>query len=431
MSTAFSYAQAAKGKLSTPSAPQSVTSQAASTTSNQNSDAAAATGPSTVPQSSAPSTVSNDQDTKDNSLQPVVQSEAVNKSESALDQTAQGSESAGKTAETEDTVPTTSEKRQANEAPVERRAKGPPARSSDTPDSRKTRKGKKARAADKESEQEQAAEKEKEPEAPKVQLSEAPIPTVNPWLQRAQTKPTQPAPVRTAAGPSAHQAKSSINDNDQSTRSPLNGVKGQKKDARDNGDQVSRRHAPRGSRVVEKAATESLPSVADAASWPTPENAATEIKSSETAVKPENDEVQDEKSESGPKDKPKWVAIPFVPSAVFETPLPSRNPRGSKTGATRGGREAGVRGSAGSANAVDRQQATGTPRSSGERGAENVNGVRASSVSSPAAKRALADTFASRDVRKEVGYKEATNGPLTAQVCLRPHYISMMILLHC
>lgn len=413
MSTAFSYAQAAKGKLSTPSAPQSVTSQAASTTSQQNSDAAANTGLSTVSQSSAPSAVSNEQDTKDNIQQPVAQAEEANMSGSAgADQVAQDGEITQATVAADDSAPPTPETRQANEAVAERRAKGPSARSSDAPDSRKARKGKKARAADKESEQEQATEKEKEPEAPKVQLFEAPIPTVNPWLQRAQTKTAQPTSARTAAATSGHQAKASVNENNQSGRPSVNGVKSQKKDAREVSDQSSRKHAPRGSRVVEKQATEALPSVADAALWPTPETAATETKPSE------NEEAQEEKTEPGPKDKPKWVAIPFVPSAVFETPLPSRNPRGSKTGATRGGREAGVRGAA-SSHGVDRAQGAGIARPSGERGPENVNGARTSSVSAPASKRTT-DAFVSRDVRKEIGFnKEAANAPSAAQVCSR------------
>ncbi|KAK9418539.1 hypothetical protein SUNI508_08027 [Seiridium unicorne] len=425
MSTTFSYAQAAKGQLFTPSAPQSVTSQAASSTSNHNADAPTTADTSAASHSVGPSSISSEQDARDSIAQPAAQPESVKKTEqSTAAEAAQGDDSAPKSSATETPAVSAAERKQTSEAPAERRAKTPSARSADVPDNRKSRKGKKSRGADKESETEQATEKEKEPEAPKVQLSEAPIPSVNFWHQRAkeaQSKTVQPAPARTPATSGNAQdgkAKTPVNDNDNAGRLPTTAAKGQKKEfARDANEQASRRHAPRGSRVGEKSASESLPSVADAASWPTPESAATEVKSQETSVKStENDEAQEEKTESGPKDKPKWVAIPFVPSAVFETPLPSRNPRGSKTGGTRGGRETGARGYAGASNPTDRTQAAGAARPSGDRSAEAGSRARASSTSVPPAKRASVDAT-NRDIRKVSGSnKDAAATSSTAQV---------------
>jgi la-related protein 1 len=416
MSTTFSYAQAAKGQLSTtPSAVQSVTSQAAETASNQNTEASTTAGAPTASHSIAPSTSSSHADAKDPATHPSTQSHPVNKIElDTVDATAQESDSAQKNIASDTASVTATEKKPTAETSTERRAKGSSARS-DTSDNRKAKKGKKSKVADKESEPEQTSEKEKEPEAPKVQLSEAPIPTVNYWVQRAKEAQTKVVQPRTpAANVQESKSKASVSDNDNSSRSPATTGKGQKKDIpRDVAEQAPRRHAPRGSRVFEKT-TEPLPSVADAASWPTPETAATETKSQETAVKSaENEESHEDKADSGPKDKPKWVAIPFVPSAVFETPLPSRNPRGSKAGAPRGGRDAGARGHANVSSTADRSQAASGARPSGERSVDGANGARPTSAAIVPTKRASIDA-AIRDVRKVSGpNKDAANSSTT------------------
>ncbi|KAI4600214.1 hypothetical protein KJ359_001319 [Pestalotiopsis sp. 9143b] len=402
MST-FSYAQAAKGQLATTSGPQSVTSQAASTTDNQTADAPAAAGEAVASQSTAASTTSNDADVKPSDTQSASHVDSQNKTETdATSQSTPAVESTTESTATDAAVSAAPEKKQGAETP-DRRVKAASARS-DTSDNRKPRKGKKSKTADKESDQEQTTEKEKEPEAPKVQLSEAPIPAVNFWVQRAKeasTKTPQPAPARTQTGANAQdsKAKTANNDADNSGRS-ASVSKAQKKDtSKDTAEQGARRHASRGSKVTEKAAGESLPSVADASSWPTPDTAATEIKSSETAPKPaEKEEVSEAKGDSGSKEKPKWVAVPFVPSAVFETPLPSRNPRGSKTGAPRGGRETGARGHAGMSNSAERTQAPGAARASGDK---FVDGAKAATAAP--AKRASVDAGVSRDVRKASG----------------------------
>lgn len=412
MST-FSYAAAAKGQLTTASS--GPVSQAASTTSN---DAPAATSEAVASQSIAASTTSNDEDVKPANTQSVTPDDSQNKNESdAPSQSAQSAEITQESTATEAAVSTSTEKKQGAETP-ERRVKGALARS-DTSDNRKPRKGKKSKTTDKDSDQEPTAEKEKEPEAPKVQLSEAPIPAVNFWVQRAkeaQTKTVQPVPARTsttaAANAQDNKAKTAASEAENSGRSSANVNKGQRKDVSKDAEQAPRRHATRGGKALEKTG-ESLPSVADAASWPTPETAATEIKSQETASKPtESEEASEDKADSGPKDKPKWVAIPFVPSAVFETPLPSRNPRGSKTGAPRGGRETGARGHAGLSGPAERTQASGAAKASGEKFVDGANGSRAAAAAP--AKRASVDAGISRDARKASGaVKEGSNANAT------------------
>lgn len=426
MST-FSYAQAAKGQLATTSGPQSVISQAASTTDNQPADAPAAAGEAVASQSTAASTTSNDADVKPSDTQSASHVDSQNKTETdATSQSTPAVESTTESTATDAAVSAAPEKKQGAETP-DRRVKAASARS-DTSDNRKPRKGKKSKTADKESDQEQTTEKEKEPEAPKVQLSEAPIPAVNFWVQRAKeasTKTPQPAPARTQTGANAQdsKAKTANNDADNSSRS-ASVSKAQKKDtSKDTAEQGARRHASRGSKVTEKAAGESLPSVADASSWPTPDTAATEIKSSETAPKPaEKEEVSEAKGDSGSKEKPKWVAVPFVPSAVFETPLPSRNPRGSKTGAPRGGRETGARGHAGMSNSAERTQAPGAARASGDK---FVDGAKAATAAP--AKRASVDAGVSRDVRKASGaVKEGSSATAPVSFILLCDYLHIL-----
>lgn len=89
------------------------------------------------------------------------------------------------------------------------------------------------------------------------------------------------------------------------------------------------------------AAAAPLPPPADAMSWPTPDNAQDEEKkkAQERAEKAEKDKVNH--SVPKPHGKEKWTAIPFVPSAVFNTPIPQLR-RGGGGRPSRGGREGGA-----------------------------------------------------------------------------------------
>lgn len=200
----FSYAQAARGQVATQSTGQTDVSNglpAGSTTSS---------APSTTP-STALSVISNDADGVDQ------QSGQTEKATPEVNtQTTTDDECAPKTTSIRaPSVVGQDEKSQSvDSAPSsERRAKGAASsvRSADPSDAKKTsKKGRKPKTADKDSEAEQAADQEKEAEAPpqpQPPLADAPIPTVNAWIQRAQAAKTKfPAasagPVQTSTNSS-------------------------------------------------------------------------------------------------------------------------------------------------------------------------------------------------------------------------------------
>ena len=91
-------------------------------------------------------------------------------------------------------------------------------------------------------------------------------------------------------------------------------------------------------------ATAPPPPTGDAVSWPTPESAQGEAKKGqERGIQSEGDKEKPSASKAHGKEK--WVPVPFVPTAVFQTPLPSTS-RGGRAGgrAGRGGRDGSLRG---------------------------------------------------------------------------------------
>lgn len=87
------------------------------------------------------------------------------------------------------------------------------------------------------------------------------------------------------------------------------------------------------------AAVAAPPPPGDATSWPTPDSAQGEEKKKahERAEKGEKEKVPTSK----PHGREKWMPVPYVPTAIFNTPLPSAR-RGGR--ASRGGRDASNRG---------------------------------------------------------------------------------------
>ncbi|KAI0828398.1 hypothetical protein F5Y06DRAFT_224864 [Hypoxylon sp. FL0890] len=413
-SASFSYAQAAKGQSTVQSvgSPSSAApSQAPSTTSTQSRDVAPT--PSTRAPSVAVSTTSNDgsQNTRSSSVKPESislngnDSDSVSTSDKAAELSSQPNQSTENVLG--EIVPQS----------TERRGRGQTLNSqvTDASDSRKPRKGKKSKAAEKESEQGQDQEK-KENIPLKVELSEAPVPTVNIWAQR---KEAFAAKVKAASPNTTQPHGSNIANNGQSDGSsnpgsqdqkqkpiqgdgadttgvqsrPLSsGVKAPKKDveqSRSNGIQNNRRTAPRGSRMNgdDRASFEALGPIANnTSSWPTPETAANGLKTQAQAGKPEKDQ-KEESGPSKPRQKKEWTPIEFVPTVNFETPMPTRGSRGGRGGGSRGGRDAGGRGNHARNVSTDRTQDNGTT-------------TAAASVALPASKRASVDISTSRDSRK-------------------------------
>ena len=82
-----------------------------------------------------------------------------------------------------------------------------------------------------------------------------------------------------------------------------------------------------------------LPPPGDAVFWPTPDSAQDEEKRrfQERAGKAEKEKMSVPK----PNSKKEWTALPFVPSAVFNTPIPQSR-RGGSGRPSRGGRENGM-----------------------------------------------------------------------------------------
>lgn len=104
-----------------------------------------------------------------------------------------------------------------------------------------------------------------------------------------------------------------------------------------------------------------LPPGRDEESWPTPETAEKEEKKKvqEKSEKPEKTEedVPEKKKAHG---KSAWKSVPFTPTVVFNTPLPSSGRRGGRGGG-RGGRETSSRGGSSTAAIGDSTPAENTP----------------------------------------------------------------------
>ncbi|KAG6004199.1 hypothetical protein E4U21_001340 [Claviceps maximensis] len=223
-------------------------------------------------------------------------------------------------------------------------------RSVDEQESRRPRKGKKSKASPDKQTQDATSvadktTKEAIQETPKVELSEAPIPSVNIWHERRQqqAKAAPKAPAvqdneakKSIKESSAPTSTSTVAKESSPTNSPANGVKSNRKSGGDSG--RPDRNVSRGSRSAEKdSKSEFPPSVEDAASWPTPEIAIKEEQKKPAVNKPivaQDKDSQDDGSQ-GKRQKEKWVTYDYVPSVNFETQLPQmRNskPRGTTRG---------------------------------------------------------------------------------------------------
>ncbi|KAF3893772.1 La domain-containing protein, variant 1 [Trichophyton interdigitale] len=110
--------------------------------------------------------------------------------------------------------------------------------------------------------------------------------------------------------------------------------------------------------------------VNDASSWPTPQTAQGEDlrKAQDQADKPERTE-KEKPAGSRTHGKEKWMPVPYVPTAVFNTPLPPAARRGGRSGGggPRGGsaREGG--GSRGGGDRAATSTSSSKPSSAGER----------------------------------------------------------------
>ncbi|KAM3502867.1 hypothetical protein MY10362_004565 [Beauveria mimosiformis] len=385
----FSYAQAAKGQNSTPESPQS-TSQATDSLSTVPAFATTPLDDASVAESSKQDSIATSAD----------------KHEAA---STVGSESYI----SESVISRRTDKRKEEElSRLERpwrrtdRDGQPSTQSHDDADS-KRRKGKK-----------KGADKPTEEEEPKVELTEAPVPSVNIWQQRreaaAAAKVVKPDDANSTTALEDVKPLSRVTD----FAGAVNGHKSNRKV-----DTPRPERASRGVRVADKEARESKgelpPPVEDAMLWPTPETAVQEDKDSKKKNDAKAEPKEPQEDVGKPRSKEKWVTYDYVPTVNFETQLPQM-------------RNTKLRGGARSING-SRPNATGQAgdKTTSAIPAAKINDRRQSTAnvapragSQPPGKRASVDVATLREQRKVSGSaasekaKDAT--PASAQEQTQP-----------
>ncbi|OAA79573.1 La domain family [Akanthomyces lecanii RCEF 1005] len=377
--SAFSYAQAAKGQNSNPESPQS-TSQATDSLSTIPASATTTLDDASVAGSGNQDTSGAPADKHDAAS--TIGSESDIRSESVLSRRTDGRKE---------------EELSRLERPWRRADREPSTRSTDDADS-KRRKGKKK------------GDKPAEEEQPKIELTEAPVPSVNIWQQR---KEAAAAKVIKPDDASSTAASEDVKPLPKATdfAGAVNGHKSTRK-----ADAPRPERASRGARVADREARDGKgelpPSVDDAMLWPTPETAVQEDKDSKkkSDTKPESKETQDDAGK--PRSKEKWVTYDYVPTVNFETQLPQiRNtkPRGGARNVN-GGRPS-IPGQTG-----DKAAAAAPAAKTNDRRQSTANGAPRTG-SQPPNKRASVDVATLRDQRKVSGSttsekaKDATPAP--------------------
>ncbi|KAJ6190338.1 Winged helix-turn-helix transcription repressor DNA-binding [Penicillium mononematosum] len=242
-------------------------------------------------------------------------------------------------------------------------------------------------AAEKPTEKSEDSEKTASP--PK-ELKAAPLPSVNIWQQRreAQDAKVKAAPKSTSTSKPASKAASTADETQQDSKA------GSKKKGADGAQEGAKDRKKTDGKGRDAG---SVPPVEDATAWPTP---------------PSRDWRREEE----------WTPVPYVPTAVFNTPLPSAGGRGGRR-ATRGGRDGGRgahgNGPAATDKAASGQAAQGAKQASGDRGRHESGTGRAASL--PAQSRRSTSTDAgAADARKASQAPErgrgARNGEESKQV---------------
>lgn len=269
------------------------------------------------------------------------------------------------------------------------------ARSVDDQDPRRARKGKKSKTSDK-----QNSDEKSQPELPKVELSEAPIPTFNPWLQKKEAPAPVTKPQPTIASVVAAEEKKASKP---APEPATNGMKLFRKAV-----DTTQRNGSRGTRAADKdTKAEAPPTVTDPALWPTVETSVNVVQEErKKSVVDKNERFEKEsQTEDGapakPRQKEKWVAYDYVPTVNFETQLPQM--RGSKP---RGGARNvnGSRATAGNQAGDKPPGAVAAAKAAeGRNRRESANGANRTASIPPSSKRASMDVNQVREQRKAQG----------------------------
>ncbi|KAH7136568.1 hypothetical protein EDB81DRAFT_656955 [Dactylonectria macrodidyma] len=397
----FSYAQAAKGQgAASPSNPSAVANTQPQDTQVPDAIAAATTADSALIDSAAP----NGEQLKSTELPETVNgvdAQSVAPEKQDIDNIA-GSESDTRSESTQDRRPDSRREDDASrlDRPWRRndkaaRSSSTTTRSTDEQDSRKARRNKKGKASEKQTGDQEAADKEQEaiPEPPKVELSEAPIPSVNIWHQRKEAHQAKGQSISELANGQQEGPKAPAKGAEEATPHSIaftNGVKPHRK-ATDAA--RPERNGPRGSRAAEKDGKDGKdvpPSVDDASSWPTPETAIREVK--DDKKKPversnQSDKDSQEEGQGKSRQKEKWVTYDYVPTVSFETQLPQM--RNSKPrGGARSARDTGARATT---NGVTDKAPAAPLNKANESKPREASGPNGASVPAPVAKRGSLD----------------------------------------
>ncbi|ATY63448.1 La domain family [Cordyceps militaris] len=372
--SAFSYAQAAKGQNSNPESPQS-TSQAADSLSTVPTSAATSLDDASLADSGSHAKIAASAEKHDaasadkHDAASTVGSESDIRSESVLSRRTD--------ARRDDELSRL-------ERPWRRNDRDAPSSTrSDDADS-KRRKGK------------NKGDKSADEELPKVELTEAPVPSVNIWQQRrdaAAAKVVRPDDASSTAASEDIKPPPKVTD----FAGAVNGHKTTTRKV----DAPRPERASRGTRVADRETrdgkSELPPPVDDAMLWPTPEIAVQEDKDTKKKdTKPESKETQDDTAK--PRTKEKWVTYEYVPTVNFETQLPQmRNtkPRGGARNVN-GGRPSAPAQTGDKAGSVAPAPKTNDRRQSTANGAPRTG-------SQPPSKRASVDVATLREQRKVSG----------------------------
>ncbi|XWW93181.1 hypothetical protein V2A60_001110 [Cordyceps javanica] len=365
--SAFSYAQAAKGQNSNPESPQS-TSQATDSLSAVPASATTSLDNASVTDSGNQGSVAASADKHEAAS--TIGSESDVRSESALSRRTDGRKE---------------EELNRLERPWRRTDREAQSSTRSDDADTKRRKGKK-----------KGTDKSVDEEQPKIELTEAPVPSVNIWQQRreaAAAKVVKPDETGSTAVPEDVKPPPRVTD----FAGAVNGHKSTRKP-----DAPRPERASRGARVADKDArdgkAELPPSVEDAMLWPTPETAVQEDKDNKkkSDAKPEPKETQEDAGK--PRSKERWVAYDYVPTVNFETQLPQmRNskPRGGARNVN-GGRPSAL------GQSGDKAASTAPATKNNDRRQSTANGAPRTG-SQPPSKRASVDVGALRDQRKVSG----------------------------
>ncbi|PYH89438.1 hypothetical protein BO71DRAFT_109284 [Aspergillus ellipticus CBS 707.79] len=386
MAATFSYAQAAKGIAPAPSSAKADPTQETSKIEEQNADSSSQTNTETV----------------SSKVETAQEGEVIEAADKEVDHTTNAKVSASGTSSPSDGSSSTSTIPKDDEE-----SNTPNGTSESTWDKQSQVSGTEKATNAGEDAKDKTTEKEKT--VPAKELKVAPLPTVNIWHQRKEAQEAK-AKAIAALKPTAKSgtskttsAASSISGDHQ----PEPSKPAPKKKGSDNTEGPKDRKKTDGGKGREDSA--SIPPVGDASMWPTPQVAQGEDKKKTQ----EKTEKSDKSPVIRPHGKEKWTPVPYVPTAVFNTPLPSAR-RGGRT--ARGGRENTRNGPHGtgadktaSGQAVQAKQAASADRGRNEQNSGRANSLPAQTRRSNSADAGLPDTRKHQTADRGRGSKGAEN----------------------